>query len=291
MQRPKSPPIDRNYRKPRLHLPPGACDTHFHFIGPQSQFPLMPDHVFSHLEFEDTTIEDWLVMQDGLGLTRGVLVQSMMYGHNYELALHGLSRFPDRLRAVIAPWPGITDRELEILTKAGVVGARFAARLDPALDERMIHRVHEFGWSANYLGIGENRRKTILASPGRFVIERAGHVPPGQGTDSAAFKFLLQCLDTGRCWIKLNPRFSAQETFPFSDIAAIIRRLVAHAPNRLVWCTDWPHPQYFRPMPNDADLVDIMGEWVPDEATRNRIFADNPAELYNFPPAGSGGGR
>ena len=184
----------------------------------------MPNHVFSHLEFEDTTIEDWLVMQDALGLTRGVLVQSMMYGHNYELALHGLARFPDRLRAVIAPWPGITDRELEILTRAGVVGARFAARLDAALDERMIHRVHEFGWSANYLGIGEHRRKTILASPGRFVIEHAGHVPPAQGTDSAAFKFLLQCLDTGRCWIKLNPRFSAAETFPFADIAPIVKQ-------------------------------------------------------------------
>jgi predicted TIM-barrel fold metal-dependent hydrolase len=285
MQRPKSPPIDRNYRKPKTRLPPGACDTHFHFIGPQSQFPLLPDHVFSHLDFEDTTIDDWLHMQEALGLSRGVLVQSMMYGHNYELALHGLSRLPDRLRAVIVPWSAITDRELEILTKAGVVGARFATRLDPVLDERMIRRVHEFGWSANYLGIAENRRSTILASPGRFVIEHAGHAPTAKGIDSPEVKFLLQCLDTGRCWIKINPRFSAQEDFPFSDTTPIIRKLVEHAPNRLVWCTDWPHPQYFKPMPNDADLVDIMLDWVPDEATRNRIFADNPAECYGFPPA------
>lgn len=284
MQRPKSPPIDRNYRKPKIKLPPGACDTHFHFIGPQSQFPLHPNHVFSHLEFEDTTIEDWLMMQEALGLTRGVLVQSMMYGHNYELALHGLARFPDRLRAVISPWSGITDRELEILTKAGVVGARFATRMDPVLDERMIHQVHEFGWSANYLGIAENRRKAILGSPGRFVIEHAGHPPTDKGVNSPEFKFVLQCLDTGRCWVKINPRFSEQENFPFSDTTPIVRKLVEHAPNRLVWCTDWPHPQYFRPMPNDADLVDIMLDWVPDEKTRNRIFVDNPAECYNFPP-------
>jgi 2-pyrone-4,6-dicarboxylate lactonase len=286
MARPLSPPIDRNYRKPKIKLPPGACDTHFHFIGPQSQFPLMPDHVFSHLEFEDTTIEDWLAMQDALGLSRGVLVQSMMYGHTYELALHGLARLPDRLRAVIVPWSHITDRELDILTKAGVVGARFATRLEPVLNERMIQRVHEFGWSANYLGIGENRRATIFASPGRFVIEHAGHVPTAKGIDSPEFKFLLQCLDTGRCWIKINPRFSAQENFPFSDTTPIIRKLVDYAPGRLLWCTDWPHPQYFKPMPNDGDLVDIMLEWVPDEATRNRIFADNPAECYNFPPPG-----
>jgi len=286
MPRPKSPPIDRNYRTPKIKLPPGACDTHFHFIGPQSQFPLNPNHVFSHLEFEDTTIEDWLAMQEAMGLSRGVLVQSMMYGHNYELALHGLARFPDRLRAVIAPWTDITDRELEILTKAGIVGARFAQRMDPVLDERMIHQVHEFGWSANYLGIPENRRKTILNSPGRFVIEHAGHPPTHEGINSAEVKFVLQCLDTGRCWVKINPRFSHEEDFPFADTTPIIRKYVEHAPNRLMWCSDWPHPQYFRPMPNDADLVDIMLDWVPDETTRNRIFVDNPAECYNFPPVG-----
>jgi predicted TIM-barrel fold metal-dependent hydrolase len=286
MPRPKSPPIDRNYRMPKIKLPPGACDTHFHFIGPQSQFPLNPNHVFSHLEFEDTTIEDWLAMQEALGLTRGVLVQSMMYGHNYELALHGLSRFPDRLRAVITPWTGTTDREFEILTKAGVTGARFSQRMDPVLDERMIHQVHEFGWSANYLGIPENRRKTILNSPGRFVIEHAGHPPTHQGINSAEVRFVLQCLDTGRCWVKINPRFSEAENFPFADTTPIIRKYVEHAPNRLMWCSDWPHPQYFRPMPNDADLVDIMLGWVPDETTRNRIFVDNPAECYNFPPVG-----
>ena len=286
MPRPKSPPIDRNYRTPKIKLPPGACDTHFHFIGPQLQFPLNPNHVFSHLEFEDTTIEDWLAMQEAMGLSRGVLVQSMMYGHNYELALHGLARFPDRLRAVIAPWTDITDRELEILSKAGVVGARFAQRMDPVLDERMIHQVHEFGWSANYLGIPENRRKTILNSPGRFVIEHAGHPPTHEGINSAEVKFVLQCLDTGRCWVKINPRFSHEEDFPFADTTPIIRKYVEHAPNRLMWCSDWPHPQYFRPMPNDADLVDIMLDWVPDETTRNRIFVDNPAECYNFPPVG-----
>jgi len=154
------------------------------------------------------------------------------------------------------------------------------------LDERMIHQVHEFGWSANYLGIPENRRKTILNSPGRFVIEHAGHPPTHEGINSAEVKFVLQCLDTGRCWVKINPRFSHEEDFPFADTTPIIRKYVEHAPNRLMWCSDWPHPQYFRPMPNDADLVDIMLDWVPDETTRNRIFVDNPAECYNFPPVG-----
>lgn len=288
MDRKKSPPFDRNYKKPKIKLPPGACDTHFHFIGPQSQFPLVPNHVFSHLDFEDATIEDWLQMQEALGLTRGLLVQSMMYGRNYELALHGLSRFPERLRAVVAPWSQITDRELEILTKAGVIGARFAWRVSRELDERTVQRVHEHGWAAHYLVHGDAWNKQILDSPGRFVIEHVGGAPTAQGINSPEFKFVLQCLDTGRCWVKLNPRFSSQDDFPFSDTFPIIHKLVAHAPNRLVWCTDWPHPQYFKPMPNDGDLVDIMLDWVPDETTRNKIFVDNAAELCGFPPYGKG---
>jgi 2-pyrone-4,6-dicarboxylate lactonase len=287
VERKKSPPFDRNYKKPKIALPPGACDTHFHFIGPQSQFPLAPGHVFSHLDFDDATIEDWLAMQEALGLSRGLLVQSMMYKNNYEIALHGLSRFPDRLRAVIAPWTETTDREFEILTKAGVIGARFAWRFGPVLDERMVHRVHEYGWSAHYLVHDDSWNKQILASPGRFVLEHVGYVKTEKGTESPEFKFLLQCLDTGRCWIKINPRFSSAERYPFADTNPIIHKLVAHAPNRLLWCTDWPHPQYFKPMPNDGDLVDIMLNWVPDEAMRNRIFVDNPAELCGFPPVKS----
>jgi len=288
MDRKKSPPFDRNYKTPKIKLPPGACDTHFHFIGPQTRFPLAPAHVFGHLDFDDATIEDWLAMQKALGLSRGLLVQSMMYKNGYEIALHGLSRFPDRLRAVIAPWSETTDREFEILTQAGVIGARFAWRFGPTLDERLVRRVHDYGWSAHYLIHDDSWNKQILASPGRFVLEHVGNVKTEKGIDSPEFKFLLQCLDTGRCWIKINPRFSSDESFPFADTTPIIRKLVAHAPNRLLWCTDWPHPQYFKPMPNDGDLVDIMLDWVPDEATRNRVFVDNPAELCGFPPVKKG---
>jgi predicted TIM-barrel fold metal-dependent hydrolase len=287
-QRPFSPKIDRTYRKPKLKLPPGACDTHFHFIGPQKLFPLKPDHVFNHLEFEDTPIEDWLKLQDALGLSRGLHVQSMMYVNNYELALHAQCRFPDRLRAVVIPWSGTTDRELEILTQAGAVGYRVTHRLEKAIDDRMIARVHEHGWSPHYLIKGSDTpaewRRQILASPGRFVIEHMGGIDPTEGLDSDGFKFVLQCIDTGRCWVKLSPRPSKQENFPFSDMLPFAQKLVAHAPTRLTWGSDWPHPQYFKPMPNDVDLLDQMLEWVPDEKTRHLIFVDNPAEIFGFPP-------
>jgi predicted TIM-barrel fold metal-dependent hydrolase len=89
------------------------------------------------------------------------------------------------------------------------------------------------------------------------VIEHLGNPPVEQGIDSATLKFVLECVDTGRCWVKLSPRPSKQETFPFSDVLPLVRELVARAPNRLLWGSDWPHPQYWRPMPSDSDLLDM----------------------------------
>jgi len=281
-----SPPIDRNYRTPKLKLPVGACDTHFHFIGPQKLFPLKPNHVFSHLEFEDTPVEDWLKMQAALRLSRGLHVQSMMYENNYEIVLHTQSLFPDRLRAVVIPWAGITDNELRILTKCGVVGYRVTHRLENEINVRMVGRVHEHGWGIHYLVKQDPEwRRRILASPGRFVVEHMGGIDPSKGLESESFKFVQQCLDTGRCWVKLSPRPSKQETFPFDDMLPFVRRLVERYPNRLLWRSDWPHPQYFKPMPNDVDLLDQMLDWVPEESARNKIFVDNPAECFGFPLA------
>jgi len=288
--RPFSPKIDRNYPKPKLVLPPGACDTHFHFIGPQKLFPMKPNNVFGHLQFEDTSIDDWLKLQSALGFSRGLHVLSMMYENNYEIALHAQCLMPDRIRSVIVPWSGITDGELDILTKVGVVGYRVAWRLDKNIDERMVARTTERGWSIHYLhkpdeAAQDHWKPVMLKTPGRFVLEHMGGVDPAKGIDGAGFKFILECLDTGRCWVKLSPRISKQDNFPFSDVDPLVKKLVEHAPDRLLWGSDWPHPQYFKPMPNDVALLDMMLDWVPDEATRKKIFVDNPAEIFGFPKA------
>jgi predicted TIM-barrel fold metal-dependent hydrolase len=244
--------------------------------------------VYSHLEFEDTPIEDWLKMQEALGLSRGLHVLSMMYEHNYEIALHAQSRLGDRIKSVIVPWPHITDGELDTLTKAGVVGYRITWRLTKTIDQKMVARTTERGWSMHYLHRADEEQMDawkphILATPGRFVLEHMGGVDPSKGINGEGFQFVLQCLDTGRCWVKLSPRISKQDNFPFSDTDPLVKKLVEHAPNRLLWGSDWPHPQYFKPMPNDVALLDQMLDWVPDERTRNMIFVDNPAEIFGFP--------
>lgn len=285
MERRKSPPPDRHPKRPQLKAPPGSCDTHFHIFGPQKRFRLSAERP---LDFEDCTLEDLAAMHDAIGISRGTIVQSFAHGHTYEYLLHALYRMPQRLRAVARPAADITDAELDILTKAGVVAARFAYQISPAIDMKLVGRVHERGWHCQFFCAGEEGlaawRDKLAALPGNFVIDHMGSLPPAMGLNSEGMRVLLGWLDTGRCWIKLSPRFSAQQSLPFSDVVPMVQELVRRAPDRMLFGTDWPHPNYFKPMPNDADLLDLMLDWVPDEATRRKILVDNPAQLFGFPP-------
>ena len=285
-ERKKSPPPDRNTKTPKLNTPPGATDTHFHLYGPQKRFPSNPD---SPLVVEDSTLDDMLHLHNTLGIARGVIVQSMVHGHCYEYMLHALSREPERLRGIAMPSPDITDRELEILTSAGVVGARFAYRASPHIDMQMIHRIHEFGWHPQFWFRGPDEaadwRDRILSVPGNFVIDHMGWQPAATGIDSPGFRTVLECLDTGRCWIKLSGpnRFTAEPGLPYADTLPFARALIEHNPDRLLWGSDWPHPDHFEAMPTDGDLLDLMLDWAPEEALRRKILTDNPAELFGFP--------
>ena len=126
----------------------------------------------------------------------------------------------------------------------------------------------------------------LLALPNTIVLDHFGSVPAAGGIDQPAFKLLLKMLDTGRVWVKLSGpmRCSAEEP-PYASVTTLAQALVRHAPERLVWGSDWPHVNLDgRTMPNDGDLFDVLSEWIPDEATRTRILVDNPCELYGFPP-------
>ena len=279
----KSPPPDRNTKTPRLKLPPGACDTHFHIFGPQNRFPLRPAR---RLEVEDCTVDDLIAMHDAIGITRGLIVQSFQHGFSYEYMLHALSREPKRFRGCMIPAPDIADRELNILADAGVVATRFGFKSAKSIDRRMLARCLTAGMQPHYLVHGEAEiaawGEQILATPGRFVIEHMGYPQMDRGLNDPCFKFVLRCLDTGRCWVKLSPRCSAHPTIPFDDVLRFVHALVQRAPERLLWGSDWPHPNYFNPMPNDADLLDLMLGWAQDETALRRIMIDNPSELFGF---------
>ncbi len=283
-----SPPPHRTFPvPPKYRLPFGACDGHVHIFGPQRRFPLVtegPHMPGQGIVFEDSTLEDLVAMLDAVGLTRAVYVQTMMYGHRYDTMIHALTRQPDRLRGVIIADAEMTDGELRLLDSAGVIGARMASTFEARLDERLIARVSDMGWSVHYLAKDWSAwRDKVLATPGKFIIEHMGQVDAREGLSSPNMRFLLDALDTGRCWVKLSPRLSNEQDLPFADVLPIVHRLVEHAPNRLLWGSDWPHPVYFgRPVPSEVGLIDLMLQWVPDPVVRDRIMVDNAVEAYGW---------
>jgi predicted TIM-barrel fold metal-dependent hydrolase len=285
-EKPKSPPPIRDVRKPQWVAPRGSVDCHVHIIGPQNIYPISPN---SPVTTDDATLEDFRKVQSSLGIDRALIVGSIMQGVNYQQLLHVLCQEPDIYRGVAMLPPDITDKELAILDAHGVVGARFVPGLTEP-DTRMLARVQELGWSAHFLipniAILERWKPLINAFAGRFVIEHAGTPNPEEGLESAHFQAILNFLDTDRCWIKLSPRFSKLPDLPFEDTLPFIHKLVALRPDRLLYSSDYPHPNYWAPMPNEADLLDLMLTWAPSERDRELIMVRNAEELFGFPRVG-----
>ena len=238
----------------------------------------------------DALVADYRAVQERLGLDRVVVVQPTTYGRDNACQLEAMAALGPRARGVVVPDPTVDDAELERLTKLGVCGVRFHMLPGGALPwselEPMAARVHAFGWHVQLQLNGRDLPEHLPALgrlPGDLVVDHVGRfmgpVPP----DHAAFRALLSLVDDGRCWVKLSAPYesSPQGAPDFADVAVMARTLAKAAPERMLWASNWPHPGQAAP-PDEAALLDLLLDWVDDEATRDRILADNPAALYGF---------
>ncbi len=289
-----SNPPDPNPRRPRLTCGAGGWDCHIHLFGPKPHYGLIPDAAY---DTADALPETYIALQETLGLERAVIVQATVQGHDHRRLLDALRQYPERFRAIAVPATDISDAEIEEMHRLGVRGIRVVSGATGLVgndaraqfDERLIARVAELGWHVQALGLGADiltLKDRLLALPTAFVIDHAGLVRADRGVNHPQFRAVLELLDSGRCWVKLSGpmRFSMQRSLPYDDTLPFYRALVDRVPERLVWGSDWPHINYNHGiMPNDGDLLDMMLDWVPDEAMRNRILVDNAAMLYDFP--------
>jgi 2-pyrone-4,6-dicarboxylate lactonase len=282
---------DRMPRLPRIPFPRGACDCHAHIFGPAAEFPYATERVYTP---PDSTWDHYRSLLATLGIERAVLVQPSVYGADNRAMLAALTAAGRGLRAVAVTDPAVSAGELDTLHRAGVRGLRFnlvdrrdARNVVPADTLRAVaHRIAPLGWHLELLiNLDEaGEFASVLAGlPVPIVLGHMGY--PRAGTrewlDAPGFAALLRLLEGGRCWVKLTGpyRISALE-LPYDDVDAVARRLVAAAPQRMLWGTDWPHAMMKKKMPNDGDLCDLLERWAPD--ARTRILVDNPAELYGF---------
>jgi len=285
---PTIPPPDPNPKKPRLKLPPLACDSHFHVFGPHGKFPFAANRPFTPA---DAPKEDLFRLHGFLGFERGVFVQSTCHGSDHSALVDLLAAGKGRYRGVALLQPSMRQEEVDRLDDAGVRGVRlhFFPRLGapmPLPDMRkVIELVEPNGWHIAIHTGGDGLVELydfIRSIDAPVVIDHIGRVDVGDGLRGKAFGVLRRLLDTGNIWVKLSgtDRITKQ-AYPYADAVPFARDLAAHAPERVVWGTDWPHPNHTA-VPNDGELVDLIAEIAPDEKTRQLMLVDNPARLFGF---------
>ena len=286
---PTIPPPDPHPKKPQLALPPLACDAHFHVFGPHRRFPFAAERTYTPA---DAPKEDLFGLHALLGFERGVIVQSEAHGSDHAALLDLLAAGQGRYRGVALLTPQTKPAEIERLDAAGVRGVRLHfyfphLRKPMSRDDmrRVIELVEPDGWHiAMHLG-GDaivEQYEFITAIDAPVVIDHIGRVDVGQGLKGKAFSVLRRLLDRGNIWVKLSGTDRiAKQPYPYADAVPFARALAAHAPERVVWGTDWPHPNH-KAVPNDGDLVDLITAIAPDERTRHLMLVENPARLFGF---------
>jgi predicted TIM-barrel fold metal-dependent hydrolase len=212
------------------------------------------------------------------------------------VTLDAIAQFGANARGVAIISPAITDAELKELAGAGICGIRFSlARADsltPAIDaiEPLSKRVNALGW---HVQINMTADQIVAAGnlwdrlPSTLVFDHMGHMPQPMGIGHPAFTIVRRLVDKGRTWVKLSVTYDSSKLGPptYADVNKVGQAYVQAAPERMVWGSNWPHPNE-PDKPNDALLLDLLAEWAPSEATRHRILVENPETLYGFTKSG-----
>lgn len=279
-------------RPPAYRPPARSCNAHCHVFGPFDRFPLPEDRSFEPPLAPETALRR---VDDRLGFERAVLVQSQGHGFDHRAVLAALEAGAGRYRGVALIRAQTPEDELKRLHAAGFCGARFSFMPHlgfPDLDavRAVIARVHPLGWHVAIHVAGEGiveREGFIRSIEAPVVIDHMGRPDLRAGPDSPAITALCRLLDTGRVWVKLSGADRlAEQRAPYAEALPIARRLAEHAPERILWGTDWPHVNLHGPMTDDAELVDLIPQIAPTEALQRRMLVDNPAEFFGFPELG-----
>jgi 2-pyrone-4,6-dicarboxylate lactonase len=285
-------PPDRHPRKPYVVLPKGSVDTHVHVFEPG--YKLSPGRGYNP---PDSTLADLEHLHATLGIDRVVFTQPSIYGVDNSAILNGMAalnaKTAGRARAVVAVTMDVTDDELAALDARGTRGVRLntdnkgGMPIEMSAIPALAARIAPFGWHIEFLFPGKDILElmpifTALKVP--MSIAHFAYQPATAGVGAPGFQALLELMRRGNTWMKISGanRVSATDLPPYDDVKPMAQALIAAAPDRIMWGTDWPHPNKYLVNPNDGDLVDAFGDWVTDEAMRRKIMVDTPAAFYRF---------
>jgi 2-pyrone-4,6-dicarboxylate lactonase len=273
---------------PRFTPPPGAVDAHCHVFGPMAQFPFSAKAKYLP---EDAGPDMLFALRDRLGFSRNVIVQASCHGTDNAATLNGIALSNGKARGVAVVDPAISDNELEALHAGGMRGVRFnflKRLVDDAPKDKFLEiatRIKALGWHVVVYfeaDILEELRPFLDAIPTTLVIDHMGRPDVTQGPDGADMKAFRALLDSRPdIWTKVTcpDRLDAKGA-PWDDFAAAVAPLVADYADRVLWGTDWPHPNMQDAIPDDGALVDMIPRIAPTAELQRKLLVDNPMRLY-----------
>jgi 2-pyrone-4,6-dicarboxylate lactonase len=286
---------DSIVRSPHVLLPEGATDCHAHICGPAAKFPYWNERIYTP---PDALMPHYKAMLNGLKVSRAVIVQPSVYADDNNAMLAALATDPKNLRGVAVVKPDIADVQLHAMHAAGVRGIRCnivdlanAKGQLPIAELRLLaERIAPLKWHLELLmHVNEfpQLQSQLGDLPVDLVFGHYGYAPTSVGIQDAGFQALLALMKQGKAWVKFTGqyRISSQPLSQqplYADIKPFAQALIDCNPAHILWGTDWPHVMVKGPMPNDADLCDLLGDWVQDPTLREKILVHNPATLYGF---------
>ncbi|MFA7670033.1 MAG: amidohydrolase family protein [Burkholderiaceae bacterium] len=278
-------PFDTVLKPARARLPAGTCDCHFHIFEATSVYPLAETTTY---EPTPATEADYQALREAYGIDRAVLVHPSVYGADHTSYEVLMAKNSSWLRGVAVLHSSNTDAEIERWHQLGTKGTRinvlFAGGPTASDINNIIDRVKPYGWHVQLFGdlskIGDLAGR--IAERGvPVVVDHIGHADPDQLINSAGFTNLLSLMREGQAWVKLSAPYRLSVQAPaYPEVRPLVDALLDANPAQAVWGTDWPHPNIHGPMPNDGNLVDLVFDWLPDEASRQAVLVDNPTRLY-----------
>lgn len=289
--------------KPRFVLPPGSVDAHCHVFGPGARFPYAPQRKYTPC---DASRQDLFALRDHLGFARNVIVQATCHGDDNRALVDACRASAGRARGVATVRRSITETDLQRLHDDGVRGVRFnfVRRLvdftprDELLE--IAHRIRPLGWHVVVYFEAQDLPELwdfFAVLPTVVVVDHMGRPDVSQPVDGPGFGLFVRLLQAHEnVWCKLScperlsiagpralPGVGAQGLPPYADVLPFARRIIQEFPDRVLWGTDWPHPNLRDHMPDDGLLVDLIPEIAVTPEQQQRLLVDNPMRLY-WPP-------
>ena len=281
---------DTRLRATKRALPLRTVDCHAHIFDRLERYPFSGERKYSP---PLCTREAWLALHASLGVERGVQVNGSPYGYDNSITADFMPEHRGRFLGVAMIHPSIAEKDLQRLDAAGFRAARvmdqFPTGATTAMLEALAERIAPLGW---HLEINVAKPEDwveleprLRRLPVPLVFDHMGRPRGGGGVDQPGFRVVRRLLtERDDCWTKIASFYRLSDAGPpeYADMRPFVQAVLNDRGDRCVWGTNWPHPGLTRFMPNDADLVDLLERWIPQESMRVPLFAANAARLYRF---------